>query len=148
MTSDDVAESSALAHLLKYDTVMGRFKGEVHVEGKTLLAGRHSAQMPAVADPAQLPWKASGRVDIVVGSTGHFTKRTALEPQLTAGAKILHERFRIVKGMMPTIHTYTNDQRLTDVPHNDPPRARQPSNVRIRVATSAPRKAYPKSQRP
>jgi glyceraldehyde 3-phosphate dehydrogenase len=182
---NDVAEAGALAHLLKYDTVMGRFKGEVHVEGKTLLAGRHAAQILAVADPAQLPWK-DLKVDIVVESTGRFTKRAALEPQLAAGAKriiltvpakdeidntivvgvndhtlaaghrivsnascttnclapiakILHGKFGIVKGMMTTIHAYTNDQRLADGPHSDFRRARAAAQNIIPTTTGAAR---------
>jgi glyceraldehyde 3-phosphate dehydrogenase len=182
---NDVAEAGALAHLLKYDTVMGRFKGEVRVEGKTLLAGRHAAQILAVADPAQLPWKEL-KVDIVVESTGRFTKRAALEPQLAAGAKriiltvpakdeidntivvgvndhtlaaghrivsnascttnclapiakILHGKFGIVKGMMTTIHAYTNDQRLADGPHSDFRRARAAAQNIIPTTTGAAR---------
>jgi len=182
---NDIAEARALAHLLKYDTVMRRFKGDIQVEGKTLLAGRHKAQMLAVADPAQLPW-GDLKVDIVVESTGRFTKRAALEPQIAAGAKriiltvpakdeidntivvgvndhtlkadhrivsnascttnclapiakILHAKFGIVKGMMTTIHAYTNDQRLADVPHSDFRRARAAAENIIPTTTGAAR---------
>ena len=82
---NDIADNNCLAHLLKYDTVMGRFAGPVRVDGTTLLAGKQKPQMLAVPDPAQLPWKQLA-VDIVVESTGRFTKRAALEPQLAAGA--------------------------------------------------------------
>jgi glyceraldehyde 3-phosphate dehydrogenase len=182
---NDIAEINAMAHLLKYDTVMGRFPGEVKIDGKTLIAGRQKTQMLAVADPAQLPWKAC-EIDIVVESTGRFTKRAALEPQLAAGAKriiltvpakdeidntivvgvnhqtlksehrivsnascttnclapvakVLHERFGIVKGMMTTIHAYTNDQRLADVPHTDFRRARAAAENIIPTTTGAAR---------
>jgi glyceraldehyde 3-phosphate dehydrogenase len=182
---NDIAEVSAMAHLLKYDTVMGRFPGEVKVDGKTLLAGKQKTQMLAVPDPSQLPWKQL-EVDIVVESTGRFTKRAALEPQLAAGAKriiltvpakdeidntivvgvndhtlkadqliisnascttnclapiakILHEKFGIVKGMMTTVHAYTNDQRLADVPHTDFRRARAAAENIIPTTTGAAR---------
>jgi glyceraldehyde 3-phosphate dehydrogenase len=182
---NDIAETNALAYLLKYDSVMRRFPGEVRIDGKTLMAGKQKTQMLSVADPAQLPWKEL-EVDIVVESTGRFTKRAALEPQLAAGAKrivltvpakdeidntivmgvnhhtlkadqriisnascttnclapiakILHEKFGIVKGMMTTVHAYTNDQRLADVPHSDYRRGRAAAENIIPTTTGAAR---------
>ncbi len=182
---NDIADNQCLAHLLKYDTVMGRFAGSVRVDGTTLLAGKQKSQMLAVPDPAQLPWKQL-EIDMVVESTGRFTKRAALEPQLAAGAKriiltvpakdeidntvvvgvndatleagqriisnascttnclapiakVLHEKFGIVKGMMTTVHAYTNDQRLADVPHTDFRRARAAAANIIPTTTGAAR---------
>jgi glyceraldehyde 3-phosphate dehydrogenase len=182
---NDIADISAMAYLLRYDTVMGRFPGEVKIDGKSLSAGKQKTQMLAVPDPSQLPWKEL-EVDIVVESTGRFTKRAALEPQLAAGAKriiltvpakdeidntivvgvndhtltadhrivsnascttnclapiakILHEKFGIVKGMMTTVHAYTNDQRLADVPHTDFRRARAAAENIIPTTTGAAR---------
>jgi glyceraldehyde 3-phosphate dehydrogenase len=182
---NDIAEDKCLAHLLKYDTVMGRFKGDVRLDGTTLLAGKQKARLLAIPNPSELPWKELG-VDIVVESTGRFTKRAALQPQLDAGAKriiltvpakdeidntivvgvndhtlkadqkiisnascttnclapvakVLHERFGIVKGMMTTIHAYTNDQRLADVPHTDFRRARAAAENIIPTTTGAAR---------
>ena len=167
---NDLADNKTLAYLLKYDTVMGRFRGEVKVEGEMLVAGEQRSRMLEIPDPAKLPWKEL-EVDVVVEATGRFRKREQLEQQIAAGAKrviltvpakddidntivigvnegslrpsdrivsnascttnclapvakVLSERFGIVKGIMTTVHAYTNDQRLADVPHSDFRRSR------------------------
>jgi glyceraldehyde 3-phosphate dehydrogenase len=180
---NDIAENGTLAYLLKYDTVMGRFKGDVRVEGDLLLAGRLKTRMLEVPDPQALPWREL-EVDIVVESTGRFRKREQLEWQLNAGAKrviltvpakddidntvvigvndgtlkpehrivsnascttnclapvakVVSERFGIVKGIMTTVHAYTNDQRLADVPHSDFRRSRAAAENIIPTTTGA-----------
>ncbi|MBK8229774.1 MAG: type I glyceraldehyde-3-phosphate dehydrogenase [Candidatus Eisenbacteria bacterium] len=180
---NDIAEPSTLAYLLKYDTVMGRFKGEVSVEGSLLRAGAQETKIFAIPDPAALPWKEL-EVDFVVESTGRFRKREQLEAHLEAGArrvvltvpskdeidntivlgvneaslkpehrivsnascttnclapvaKVLDETFGIVKGIMTTVHAYTNDQRLADVPHSDFRRARAAAENIIPTTTGA-----------
>jgi glyceraldehyde 3-phosphate dehydrogenase len=180
---NDIADNTTLAYLLKYDTVMGRFKGEVRVDGDTLYAGRLKTRMLEISDPKQLPWREL-EVDIVVESTGRFRKREQLEWQLAAGAKrviltvpakddidativlgvndgtlkpehrivsnascttnclapvakVLSERFGIVKGVMTTVHAYTNDQRLADVPHSDFRRSRAAAENIIPTTTGA-----------
>ena len=180
---NDVADNNTLAYLLKYDTVMGRFKGEIKVDGDLLYAGRQKTRMLEVPDPVKLPWKAM-EIDVVVESTGRFRKRDQLQQQITAGAKrliltvpakdeidntivigvndaslkpehrivsnascttnclapvakVLDERFGIVKGIMTTVHAYTNDQRLADVPHSDFRRSRAAAENIIPTTTGA-----------
>lgn len=180
---NDLADNKTLAYLLKYDTVMGRFRGEVKVEGEMLVAGEQRSRMLEIPDPAKLPWKEL-EVDVVVEATGRFRSREKLEQQLTAGAKrviltvpakdeidntivigvnegslkpedrivsnascttnclapvakVLSERFGIVKGIMTTVHAYTNDQRLADVPHSDFRRSRAAAENIIPTTTGA-----------
>ncbi|MFB3908263.1 MAG: type I glyceraldehyde-3-phosphate dehydrogenase [Candidatus Eisenbacteria bacterium] len=182
---NDIAESKALAYLLKYDTVMGRFKGNISVEGSRMKAGRHAVDLLAIKDPAELPWKDLG-VEYVIESTGKFRDRATLEKHLKAGAraliltvpakdeidativmgvndgdlkkehklvsnascttnclapiaKVLHENFGIEKGYMTTVHAYTNDQRLADVPHSDFRRSRAAAENIIPTTTGAAR---------
>jgi glyceraldehyde 3-phosphate dehydrogenase len=180
---NDVADNTTLAYLLKYDTVMGRFKGEVKVDGDILSAGRQKTRMLEIPDPQKLPWREM-KVDVVVESTGRFRKREQLEWQIAAGAKrviltvpskddidntivigvndgtlkpehrivsnascttnclapiamVLQERFGIIKGIMTTVHAYTNDQRLADVPHSDFRRSRAAAENIIPTTTGA-----------
>lgn len=182
---NDVADPKALAYLLEYDTVMGRFEGDVTYDGRVIRAGRHSVSMYAIKNPTELPWKELS-VDVVIESTGKFRDRASLEKHLEAGAKkviltvpakdeidativvgvnddglkpehriisnascttnclapvakVLHETFGIEKGYMTTVHAYTNDQRLADVPHSDFRRSRAAAENIIPTTTGAAR---------
>jgi glyceraldehyde 3-phosphate dehydrogenase len=182
---NDIADPKALAYLLEYDTVMGRFVGEVSFEGNTIRAGRHAVKMYAIKDPTELPWKELA-VDVVIESTGKFRDRVSLEKHIQAGAKkviltvpakdeidativvgvndgdlkpehrivsnascttnclapiakVLHENFGIEMGYMTTVHAYTNDQRLADVPHSDFRRSRAAAENIIPTTTGAAR---------
>jgi glyceraldehyde 3-phosphate dehydrogenase len=182
---NDIAPNNALAYLLKYDTVMGRFRGKIEVQADRLIAGRHNVKMIEVKDPTELPWKELG-VQYVIEATGRFRDRASLEKHLTAGAraviltvpakdeidativlgvnddmlkpehrivsnascttnclapvaKVLHETFGIEKGFMTTVHAYTNDQRLADVPHSDFRRSRAAAENIIPTTTGAAR---------
>jgi glyceraldehyde 3-phosphate dehydrogenase len=182
---NDLADNDALAYLLKYDTVMGRFPGVISVEGDTLRTRFQTAKMTALAEPAALPWRQLG-VDYVVEATGRFRTRAELTEHLEAGAKkviltvpakddidctvvlgvnesdlapehrivsnascttnclapiakVLHENFGIVNGVMTTVHAYTNDQRLADVPHSDWRRSRAAAENIIPTTTGAAR---------
>jgi glyceraldehyde 3-phosphate dehydrogenase len=180
---NDLADDEMVAYLLKYDTVMGEFPGEVKVEDGFLVAGGHRAKCLTVKDPAQLPWKEMG-VDVVIESTGVFRSRAEVAKHLEAGAqrviltvpakdeldatvvlgvndddleaddrivsnascttnclapiaKILDEAFGIKRGIMTTVHAYTNDQRLADVPHKDFRRSRAATLNIIPTTTGA-----------
>jgi len=182
---NDLTDAKTLAHLLKYDSVHGRFPEKVVVEGDSLVAGKRKVKVIAQKDPAQLPWGDLG-VDIVVESTGVFRKKEQLENHLKGGAKkvvltvpakdqidntivlgvnnkelkasdkivsnascttnclapvakVLHDNFGIVRGQMTTIHGYTNDQRLLDLPHSDLRRARGAAISMIPTTTGAAR---------
>jgi glyceraldehyde 3-phosphate dehydrogenase len=180
---NDVADPKALAYLLKFDTVMGKWDDDVKVEGDTLHAGRFKTKFLNVKEPPKLPWGKLG-VDIVVESTGRFLKRAELEGHLQGGApkviltvppkdkldatvvigvndkvltpqmklvsnascttnclapiaKVLHEKFGIVQGLMTTVHAYTNDQRLAEVAHSDFRRSRAAAENIIPTTTGA-----------
>ncbi|NOX36197.1 MAG: type I glyceraldehyde-3-phosphate dehydrogenase [Calditrichaeota bacterium] len=167
---NDLTDAVTLAHLLKYDSVHGRYPVPVKAEGDYLIAGDRKIRIYAEKDPAKLPWSDLG-VDIVIESTGVFRSRAQLNLHLQAGAKkvvltapakdeldntvvmgvnddtlkpdhllvsnascttnclapvakVLHQKFGIRRGWMTTIHAYTNDQRLLDLPHKDLRRAR------------------------
>lgn len=167
---NDLTDANTLAHLLKYDSVHGRLDAEVSVNGNNLVVNGKEIIVKAERDPENLAWGEIG-VDIVVESTGRFTKREDAAKHLEAGAKkviisapakneditivmgvnqdkydpkahhvisnascttnclapfakVLHEQFGIVRGMMTTVHSYTNDQRILDLPHKDLRRAR------------------------
>jgi glyceraldehyde 3-phosphate dehydrogenase len=182
---NDVSEPEPLAYLLKYDTVMGRFDGEVRLEGRDLVAGRQRSRVTRLADPGTLPWKELG-IDVVVEASGRFRERAELERHLDAGArkvlltvpakdeidativlgvndaeldpahrivsnascttnclaplaKILDQRFGIVRGLMTTVHAYTNDQRLADWSHKDLRRSRAAGENTIPTTTGAAR---------
>jgi glyceraldehyde 3-phosphate dehydrogenase len=167
---NDITDAGTLGHLLKYDSVYGNFPGEVTVGDGALTVDGREVKVLAERDPAALPWGDLG-VDVVIESTGFFTKREDAAKHLEGGAKkviisapatgpdatvvlgvnfdtydpeshdvisnascttnclappakVLHESFGIVHGLMTTIHAYTADQRLQDAPHKDLRRAR------------------------
>ena len=180
---NDITDAKTLAHLLKYDSIFGIFPEDVsHGDGFVSVAGR-KIKVLAIKDPAALPWKELG-IDLVVESTGLFTKRPEAEKHLQAGAKkvlisapatdpdvtivlgvndqdydpkkhhivsnascttncvaplakVLHDHFKILKGNMTTIHAYTNDQRILDLPHKDLRRARAAGLSMIPTSTGA-----------
>jgi glyceraldehyde 3-phosphate dehydrogenase len=180
---NDLTNAATLAHLLKYDSVLGNLKAEVKATGDGITVDGDEFKVLSFKDPAQLPWKDLG-VDVVFESTGLFTDRDAAAKHVTAGAKkviitapakkpdvtllmgvneskydpakhqiisnascttnclgpmakVLHERFGIKKGWMTTIHSYTNDQQLLDLPHKDLRRARAAALSMIPTTTGA-----------
>ncbi|HLM31201.1 MAG TPA: type I glyceraldehyde-3-phosphate dehydrogenase [Solirubrobacterales bacterium] len=181
---NDVFDAEALGHLLKYDSTYGRFPGAVAVREGSITVDGVETRVLSERDPAALPWGELG-VDVVIESTGLFTKRDAAAKHLEAGAKkviisapatdpdvtvalgvnfdeaydpenhhiisnascttnclapvakVLHERFGIERGLMTTIHAYTQDQRLQDSPHKDPRRARAAAMNLIPTTTGA-----------
>jgi glyceraldehyde 3-phosphate dehydrogenase len=180
---NDLTDTKTLAHLLKYDSILGNLSHEVTASGDTITVGGDSFKVLSVRDPGQLPWKDLG-VDIVFESTGLFTDREKAQLHLNAGAKkvvitapakkpditlvlgvnadkydpathhiisnascttnclapfakVLHEQFGIVRGWMTTIHSYTNDQQLLDLPHKDLRRARAAALSMIPTTTGA-----------
>jgi glyceraldehyde 3-phosphate dehydrogenase len=180
---NDITTTATLAHLLKYDSVLGNLHAKIEVKEGGISVDGDEFKVLSVKDPAQLPWKDLG-VDIVFESTGLFTKRDDAAKHLQAGAKkviitapakgpdvslvmgvndgkydparhhiisnascttnclapfakVLHERFTIVKGWMTTIHSYTNDQQLLDLPHKDLRRARAAALSMIPTTTGA-----------
>lgn len=181
---NDITDAKTLAHLLKYDSVLGRFKEDVKATEDAILVNNKKIKVFAEKDPAKLPWKDLG-VTIVVESTGKFTKRPEILPHIEKGgakkvivsapatdpditivlgvnegtydparhniisnascttnclapvAKVLHESFGIEKGFMTTIHAYTNDQRVLDMPHKDLRRARAAAVSQIPTTTGA-----------
>lgn len=182
---NDLTDAKTLAHLLKYDSVHGRYPVPVKAEGDYLHAGDRKAKVLAERDPAKLPWKELG-VDIVVESTGVFRKREQIQNHINAGAKkvvltvpskdeidntivlgvnddelrasdkivsnascttnclapvakVLNDNFGIVRGLMTTIHAYTNDQMILDLPHSDLRRARAAAVSMIPTTTGAAR---------
>ncbi len=182
---NDLTDAKTLAHLLKYDSVHGKFPAEVHAEGDTIVVGDRRLKVLAIKDPATLPWKELG-VDYVVESTGVFRKREQIAKHLEAGAKkvlltvpakdeidntivlgvndeqlrptdkivsnascttnclgpivkVLHDTFGMKRGLMTTVHSYTNDQRILDLPHSDLRRARSAAVSMIPTTTGAAR---------
>jgi glyceraldehyde 3-phosphate dehydrogenase len=180
---NDLAEDDMASYLLKYDTVMGQFPGEVTVTDGWLEAGSHRVRLLTERDPSALPWGEMG-VDVVIEATGVFRTREQVAQHLAAGAKrvvltvpakdeldatvvlgvndddlgpdvqivsnascttnclapiakILDDEFGIRRGVMTTVHAYTNDQRLADVPHKDFRRSRAASENIIPTTTGA-----------
>ena len=181
---NDLVDTGTMAHLLKYDSILGRFPGEVAVSGDSITVDGAELKVLSERDPAQLPWGDLG-VDVVIESTGFFTKREdaakhleagakkviisapATEPDVTVAlgvnfdsdydaeshhvisnascttnclaplAKVLHDAFGIEQGLMTTIHAYTADQRLQDMPHKDPRRSRAAALNLIPTTTGA-----------
>ena len=180
---NDLTDNATLVHLLKYDTILGRLKQDVSHTDDTITVGNQTFKTMAERDPAKLPWAELG-ADIVIESTGIFTKRADAAKHLAAGAKkvlisapakdeditivmgvnkdkydaanhhvisnascttncvapmakVLDENFGIVKGMMTTVHAYTNDQRILDFPHSDLRRARAAAENIIPTSTGA-----------
>ena len=182
---NDLTDAKTLAHLLKYDSVHGKFPGEVAVDGDSLVVNGKKFKVMAEKDPANLPWAALG-VEIVIECTGIFRTREKMSKHLTAGAKkvllsvpsdskddvdativlgvndntltsdmklisnascttnclapiakVLNDSFGIKKGLMNTIHSYTNDQIILDAPHKDLRRARAAAVSIIPTKTGA-----------
>ena len=180
---NDLTNAATLAHLLKYDSVLGNLHADVRASGDGITVDGDSFKVLSVKDPAQLPWKDLG-VDIVLESTGLFTSRDGAAKHLAAGAKkvivtapakapdvtvvlgvndqmydpathhiisnascttnclaplakVIHERFTIKKAWMTTVHAYTNDQNLLDLPHKDLRRARAAALSMIPTTTGA-----------
>jgi glyceraldehyde 3-phosphate dehydrogenase len=181
---NDLTDPATLAHLLKYDSILGRFPGEVSVEGDSISVDGTPLKVLSERDPAALPWADLG-VDVVIESTGFFTARDDAAKHLAAGAKkviisapakepdvtvalgvnfdsdydrdehdvisnascttnclaplakVLNDSFGIEQGLMTTIHAYTADQRLQDMPHKDLRRARAAALNLIPTTTGA-----------
>src|SRR6476659_899368 len=180
---NDLTNAATLAHLLKYDSILGNIKADIKADGDRISVEDDEFQVLSVKDPAQLPWKDLG-VEVVFEGTGLFTDRDAAAKHLAAGAKkviitapakkpdvtlvlgvnadkydpkahhiisnascttnclapmakVLHESFGITKGWMTTIHSYTNDQQLLDLPHKDLRRARAAARSIIPTTTGA-----------
>jgi glyceraldehyde 3-phosphate dehydrogenase len=180
---NDLGDANTNAHLTRYDTVHGRFRGEVQVEGDSMVVNGDRIRVVAQRDPTKLPWGELG-VDMVLECTGLFTSKAKASAHLTAGAKkvvisapggddvdativfgvndnvlksgmtvisnascttnclaplvkVLHEKIGVVSGTMNTIHSYTNDQVLTDVYHADLRRARSATHSMIPTKTGA-----------
>jgi len=180
---NDLTNAKTLAHLLKYDSVLGNLHAQIAAKDDAISVDGDSFKVLSVKDPAQLPWKDLG-VDVVFESTGLFTDRDSAAKHLTAGAKkvvitapakkpdvfvvlgvnqdsydpkshhiisnascttnclaplakVLHDSFGIKNGWMTTIHSYTNDQQLLDLPHKDLRRARAAALSMIPTTTGA-----------
>ena len=180
---NDITDAKTLAHLLKYDSILGRLTAQVEAKDDAILVNGKAIKVLSIKDPAGLPWKELG-VEYVVESTGRFTDRESASKHLQAGAKkviisapakdpditivlgvnekmydrqkhhvisnascttnciapvakVLHEHFRIKHGFMTTIHSYTNDQQLLDLPHKDLRRARAAALSQIPTTTGA-----------
>lgn len=178
---NDLTDAATLAHLLKYDTVHGRFNGDIKVDGNNIIVNGKSVTVSAEKDPVNIPWK---NVDVVLESTGVFTNREGLEKHLQNGVKkvllsapakgdldatvvlgvnddtltgneklisnascttnclapmvkVIEDNFGIESGYMTTIHAYTNDQRILDLPHKDLRRARAGAANAIPTTTGA-----------
>jgi glyceraldehyde 3-phosphate dehydrogenase len=180
---NDLTNAKTLAHLLKYDSILGNLKADISASNDRITVDGDEFQVLSMRDPAQLPWKDLG-VDIVFESTGLFTNRDDASKHVAAGAKkviitapakkpditvvvgvntdkydpakhqiisnascttnclapvakVLHESFGIKKGWMTTVHSYTNDQQLLDLPHKDLRRARAAALSIIPTTTGA-----------
>ncbi len=180
---NDLTDAKTLAHLLKYDSTFGRFKGTVEAKTDSLIVNGKEIKVFAQKDPALIPWKSMG-VEIVIESTGRFTEAEKARAHITAGAKkviisapakgedgtfvmgvnedkydpqkhniisnascttnglaplakVILDNFGIKKGIMTTIHSYTNDQVILDFPHKDLRRARAAALSMIPTSTGA-----------
>jgi glyceraldehyde 3-phosphate dehydrogenase len=178
---NDLTDAATLGHLLKYDSVHGRFKGDVKVDGNDLVVNGSKIKITAEKDPSKLNWK---NVDVVIESTGVFRDKESCMKHIIAGArkvlltvppkgdvdamivlgvnenilkgneqvisnascttnclapmvKVLQDAFGIEKGFMTTVHAYTNDQQLLDLPHKDLRRARAAAVSIIPTSTGA-----------
>jgi glyceraldehyde 3-phosphate dehydrogenase len=180
---NDLTDTKTLAHLLKYDSCFGKFNGTVEATENSLIVNGKEVKVFAEKEPKNLPWKELG-VDIVIESTGVFTKREKAIAHIEAGAKkviisapatdeditivlgvnekdydpvnhniisnascttnclapfakVIDDNFGVVKGLMTTVHSYTNDQRILDLPHKDLRRARAAAESIIPTTTGA-----------
>ncbi|MEL7656645.1 MAG: type I glyceraldehyde-3-phosphate dehydrogenase [Bacillota bacterium] len=180
---NDITNPATLAHLLKYDSCFGKFDGTIEAKSDAIVVNGKEVKILAVRNPEELPWKEMG-VEVVLESTGLFTKKADAEKHIKAGAKkviisapatdeditvvmgvnedkydpnthhilsnascttnclapfakVIDEEFGIVRGLMTTIHSYTNDQRILDLPHSDLRRARAAALSIIPTTTGA-----------
>ena len=180
---NDLTDAKTLAHLLKYDSTHGRFKGDVKAKDKSIVVNGKEIDILSIKDPTHLPWKKEG-AKVVIESTGAFREREKIALHLKAGAekviltvpakdeidnmivlgvnekalkdsdkivsnascttnclapmvKILNDTFGVEKGLMTTVHAYTNDQRILDFPHKDLRRARAAAENIIPRTTGA-----------
>jgi glyceraldehyde 3-phosphate dehydrogenase len=181
---NDLTDAETLAHLLKYDSILGRFPGRVEAQDEAVVVDGHPIRVLSETDPGELPWGDMG-VEVVIESTGRFTKREdaakhldagaskvvisapAIDPDVTVAlgvnfeadydpdkhhiisnascttnclapvAKVIHDAVGIERGLMTTIHAYTADQRLQDLPHKDLRRARAAAINLIPTTTGA-----------
>jgi glyceraldehyde 3-phosphate dehydrogenase len=185
VAANDLGDEKTMAHLLKYDSTLGPLEGDVEVSGGVIRAGGEELKLLSERDPGDIPW-GDLDVDVVLESTGFFTKRDGAQKHLDAGAKkvvisapatdpditivlgvnddaydqgshhivsnascttncvaplakVLHDAFTIEQGFMTTIHAYTADQRLQDMPHDDLRRARAAAINLIPTSTGAAR---------
>lgn len=180
---NDLTDPKTLAHLLKYDSVFGKFDAEIEAKDDAIVVNGKEIKILSVRNPEELPWKEMG-VEIVLESTGLFTKKADAEKHIKAGAKkvvisapakeeditivlgvnedqydpkahniisnascttnclapfakVIDENFGIKKGLMTTVHAYTNDQKILDLPHKDLRRARAAAQSIIPTTTGA-----------
>jgi len=180
---NDITDTKTLAHLLKYDSVHGRFPGTVEAKGDNLVVNGREIRVTAIKEPEKQPWKDQG-VELVLESTGRFTDRESAAKHLTAGAKkvvisapakgediticmgvnekkydpakhdvlsnascttnclvpvvkVILDNWGLVHGFMTTVHSYTNDQQILDLPHKDLRRARAAALSIIPTTTGA-----------
>ncbi len=180
---NDLTDTKTLAHLLKYDSVHGRFDGTVEADGDAIVVNGDRMRVLSEKDPAKLPWTELG-VDVVLESTGRFTDRDQAAKHIEAGARkvvisapakgeditivygvnhtkydpakhhvisnascttnclvpvvhVIKEAFGFVNGFMTTVHSYTNDQQILDLPHKDLRRARAAALSIIPTSTGA-----------
>jgi glyceraldehyde 3-phosphate dehydrogenase len=181
---NDLTDTRTLAHLLKWDSVHGKFQGETGYDDENIIVRGHKIKILKERDPGALPWKDLG-ADVVLESTGFFTSRDKAELHISKGgakrvlisapaknpdlticigindelfdpakhtiisnascttnclaplAKVLHDKFGVEHGFMSTIHSYTNDQRILDFPHEDLRRARAAAVSIIPSSTGA-----------
>jgi glyceraldehyde 3-phosphate dehydrogenase len=180
---NDLTSPKTLAHLLKYDTLYGKFNGTVEATENSIIVNGREIRIFAERDPKNIPWGLQG-AEIVIESTGFFTDATKAKAHIEAGAKkvlisapakneditivlgvneekydavkhniisnascttnclapfakVLDREFGIVKGLMTTIHSYTNDQKILDAPHEDLRRARAAAEAMIPTTTGA-----------
>ena len=180
---NDITDTKTLAHLLKYDSVHGRFPGTVEAKGDALVVNGNTIKVSAIKEPEKLPWKDLG-VDVVLESTGRFTDRANADKHITAGArkviisapakgeditivmgvndkkydpakhhvlsnascttnclvpvvKVVLDNWGFKHGFMTTVHSYTNDQQILDLPHKDLRRARAAALSIIPTTTGA-----------
>src|SRR6202161_67188 len=180
---NDLGDANTNAYLTRFDSVHGRFRGEVHVEGDSMVVNGDRIRVVAQRDPTKLPWRELG-VDFVLECTGLFTSKAKASAHIAAGAKkvvisapggddvdativygvnqnvlksshtvisnascttnclaplvkVLHDKIGLVAGVMNTIHSYTNDQVLTDVYHTDLRRSRSATTSMIPTKTGA-----------
>ena len=180
---NDLTDAKTLGHLLKYDSIHGKFNGTIEVKDNALVINGDEMKVLSEKDPSKLPWKDLG-VDIVIEATGLFRDKEKASLHLKAGAKkviitapaknediticlgvnedkydpanhhiisnascttnclapvakVLHDKWKIIKGVMTTIHSYTNDQKILDLPHKDLRRARAAAVSMIPTTTGA-----------